>query len=194
MEIGLILVVALIVIGPKKLPEIAGQIARTIRELQRTATEFSREITTPVNDLKRDLNTPIQTLKNDISDIPARAETDPYKDIATQESTEADASEDPEDDNSSTGDLDGYANIDIEEQEYLLEEAKTASAIPGTDDDAPDVSSPVIAPELPEVRPAPQAIAYSAPEDLAAPDIDHHDAVSQNTSERPPNATQQSEA
>ncbi len=194
MEIGLILVVALIVIGPKKLPEIAGQIARTIRELQRTATEFSREITTPVNDLKRDFNKPIQTLRNDISDIPAGPKTDPYEAVATQESPEADANDDPEDWNPSTGNLDGYANVDKEEQEYLLEEANTASTIPGTDDDAPNLSSPVIASELPEVRPAPQAIAYSAPEDLAAPDNDNQSVVNQNTPDSPPNATQPSEA
>ena len=42
-EIGLILVIALIVLGPQKLPELTLKIGRTLGELKRATTEFQRE-------------------------------------------------------------------------------------------------------------------------------------------------------
>ncbi len=43
-EIVVILVVALIFLGPKKLPEIAKTLGRSMREVRRTANEFTREL------------------------------------------------------------------------------------------------------------------------------------------------------
>jgi len=42
-EIGLILVIALIVLGPQKLPELTLKLGRTLGELKRATTEFQRE-------------------------------------------------------------------------------------------------------------------------------------------------------
>jgi sec-independent protein translocase protein TatB len=43
MELMVILVIALIVVGPGKLPEMAGQVGRVIREFRRTTSELSSE-------------------------------------------------------------------------------------------------------------------------------------------------------
>ena len=43
MELMLILVLALIVVGPGKLPEMAGQVGKVIREFRRTTSELSGE-------------------------------------------------------------------------------------------------------------------------------------------------------
>jgi Tat protein translocase TatB subunit len=43
MELMVILVLALIVVGPGKLPEMAGQVGRVIREFRRTTSDLSSE-------------------------------------------------------------------------------------------------------------------------------------------------------
>ena len=43
MELMMILVLALIVFGPGKLPEIAGQVGRVVRDFRRTTSELSSE-------------------------------------------------------------------------------------------------------------------------------------------------------
>ncbi|MBA2450835.1 MAG: twin-arginine translocase TatA/TatE family subunit, partial [Chloroflexi bacterium] len=43
MELMLILVLALIVFGPGKLPEIAGQVGKAVRDVRRATTELSGE-------------------------------------------------------------------------------------------------------------------------------------------------------
>jgi sec-independent protein translocase protein TatB len=43
MELMLILVLALIIFGPGKLPEIAGQVGKVVREFRRTTSELSSE-------------------------------------------------------------------------------------------------------------------------------------------------------
>ncbi|MCB0359887.1 MAG: twin-arginine translocase subunit TatB [Bdellovibrionales bacterium] len=44
-EIIIILVVALIVLGPQKLPEVARTLGRTLGEVKRAADDFRREMT-----------------------------------------------------------------------------------------------------------------------------------------------------
>ena len=43
MELMLILVLALIIFGPGKLPEIAGQVGKVVRDFRRTTSELSSE-------------------------------------------------------------------------------------------------------------------------------------------------------
>lgn len=56
MELVLIMVLALIVFGPGKLPEIAGQIGRMVRDFRRTtgdmSAEFNRAFTLEIDDGK----------------------------------------------------------------------------------------------------------------------------------------------
>ena len=54
-EMLLILAVALIVLGPKKLPDLAKSLGRAVREFKRATTEFkdSMEIDTELKDVKQ---------------------------------------------------------------------------------------------------------------------------------------------
>ncbi len=53
-EIILILIVALIVVGPKRLPEIAVQIARAIRQLRGYATDVTTQMRSELDELTRE--------------------------------------------------------------------------------------------------------------------------------------------
>jgi len=53
-EIILILIVALIVVGPKRLPEVAAQIARVIRQLRGYATDVTSQMRSELDELTRE--------------------------------------------------------------------------------------------------------------------------------------------
>lgn len=53
-ELILILIVALIVVGPKRLPEIAVQIARAIRQLRGYATDITAQMRSELDELTRE--------------------------------------------------------------------------------------------------------------------------------------------
>ena len=53
-ELLVILVLTLIVVGPKRLPETAAQIARAIREFRRYSSGITRELSEAVKDLERE--------------------------------------------------------------------------------------------------------------------------------------------
>ena len=69
-EILLILAIALIVIGPKKLPDLAKSMGRAMREFKKATSELkeSMEIDTELGDVKKAFNDMGQDLK-DASDI-----------------------------------------------------------------------------------------------------------------------------
>lgn len=173
-EIGLILLVALIFIGPKKLPEVAAQIGRTVRDLQRTANDFTREITNPTD--------PVAP--------PPSGETrpDPYRDLAERHKeppgpgTPAGNVGDDADDHGDTDlddedgydDVGGYAGIAAEEAEAeaafeaeLAAESELAAKpeAPATEAlaaKAPPAQAPPAKPTLPTIKPARGAVAHGA--------------------------------
>jgi Tat protein translocase TatB subunit len=53
-ELLLILVVALIVVGPRRLPEVAAQLARFIREFRKYSSNVTREVTEALEDFERE--------------------------------------------------------------------------------------------------------------------------------------------
>jgi sec-independent protein translocase protein TatA len=55
-EIFLILVVAFLVFGPSKIPEIARKIGRGLNEIRRASDEIKREITRETNKIEKDFN------------------------------------------------------------------------------------------------------------------------------------------
>ena len=71
-EILLILAIALIVIGPQKLPDLAKTLGRAMGEFKKSAQEFKRsiDVETTVKDIK-DINLP----KTDLKDILKEANT-----------------------------------------------------------------------------------------------------------------------
>jgi Tat protein translocase TatB subunit len=65
-EILLILAIALIVIGPKKLPELAKTLGRAMGEFKRSAQDFKRSI--DVETTFKEMETPTSDLKDIIKD------------------------------------------------------------------------------------------------------------------------------
>lgn len=53
-EIVLILIIAIIVVGPKRLPEVAIQMARVIRQLRGYATDVTSEMRSELDELTRE--------------------------------------------------------------------------------------------------------------------------------------------
>ena len=53
-EIVLILIVAIIVVGPKRLPEVAAQMARVIRQLRGYATDVTSQMRSELDELTRE--------------------------------------------------------------------------------------------------------------------------------------------
>lgn len=53
-ELVVILVLTLIVVGPRRLPETAAQVARTIRQIRQYSTGVTRELNEAVRELERE--------------------------------------------------------------------------------------------------------------------------------------------
>jgi len=66
-EIFLILAIALIVIGPKKLPELAKTLGRAMGEFKRSAQDFKKSI--DIETTLKDIETPASDLKDIIKDV-----------------------------------------------------------------------------------------------------------------------------
>ena len=54
MEIFIILVIALVIFGPKKLPEMGRSLGKAIREFKSAGTELQDEITKAADEIDRD--------------------------------------------------------------------------------------------------------------------------------------------
>ncbi len=71
-ELLMILLVALLVVGPQKLPEVAVQIARFIREFRAYTASMTRELTDALEDLEREVTetkTEFKDVKDEWKDI-----------------------------------------------------------------------------------------------------------------------------
>ncbi|HOV78564.1 MAG TPA: twin-arginine translocase TatA/TatE family subunit [Bacillota bacterium] len=55
-EVILILVIALVVFGPKKLPEIGRSLGKTFNEFRRASLESFGEVTEAANEIKEEVN------------------------------------------------------------------------------------------------------------------------------------------
>ena len=66
-ELILILAIALIVVGPEKLPDIAKKLARIIAEFKRSAADFKDSF--DLDDEIRDIKKPFDDIGNNIKDI-----------------------------------------------------------------------------------------------------------------------------
>jgi len=72
-EMILIMALALIVVGPDKLPDLARSIAKGIMELKKTAENLKDSLTeegNPLDDIKPELEDTARKLKNDLLDLP----------------------------------------------------------------------------------------------------------------------------
>jgi sec-independent protein translocase protein TatB len=74
MELMMILVLALIVFGPGKLPEIAGQVGRVVRDFRRTTSELSSEFSRTLSLEIEERKAPKAATAADVPYEPAAAE------------------------------------------------------------------------------------------------------------------------
>lgn len=56
MEIMVIMIVALIIFGPGKLPEIGAQVGKAVRDFRRTTNDLTREFNDSTSDLRSTMN------------------------------------------------------------------------------------------------------------------------------------------
>ncbi len=64
MEIFVILVAALVIFGPKKLPEMGRSLGKAIREFKSAGTEIQDELTKAANDIDKDTDRNIKRPKS----------------------------------------------------------------------------------------------------------------------------------
>ena len=96
-EMILILVIALIVIGPKKLPDLAKSLGRAMREFKKATNEFKEtmqidgemaEVKKAFNDIKDDVSSTVDIIPAEINDQTEKAETGEDKQDPVKAETE----------------------------------------------------------------------------------------------------------
>lgn len=89
-EMIFIFLVALIIFGPKKMPEIGRQIGRALNEFKRASNEFKAQIESEINQL--DIETPQQTIlppsRPPMGAVAAGAEISPEPEISSLPETD----------------------------------------------------------------------------------------------------------
>ena len=83
-ELILIFIVALLVFGPKKLPEIGKSVGKAIREFKRTSEEIKGRIedeiqASEIKDVARDLKNGISGIKDEVTSFKDEILKDPEK-------------------------------------------------------------------------------------------------------------------
>lgn len=82
-EMILILAIALIVVGPDKLPDLARSVAKGIMELKKTADGLKEQLNeqgNPLDELKPDLEDAAKTFKSHMLEHPEKGKTDLFPD------------------------------------------------------------------------------------------------------------------
>lgn len=64
-EIFIVVLAIYLILGPKKIPELARKLGKTVNEFRRATDEIKREITRETGDLKKDLNVDLGVDLND---------------------------------------------------------------------------------------------------------------------------------
>ncbi len=78
-EMILILALALIVVGPDKLPDLARSLAKGLMELKKTAEGLKQSLSeegNPLDDIKPDLEAAAKSFKRDLLDAPRKTRVD----------------------------------------------------------------------------------------------------------------------
>ncbi len=86
-ELILIFVVALLVFGPKRLPEIGRSVGKAIREFKKTSEEIKGRIedeiqASEIKDAARDLRTGVQDIKDSLLKEPEKNEPEEGKKVS----------------------------------------------------------------------------------------------------------------
>jgi sec-independent protein translocase protein TatA len=68
-EILVIILIALLLFGADKLPEIARGLGKGMREIKKATDDIKREFEESTRDVRKDLNDVTNTIKNDVSEV-----------------------------------------------------------------------------------------------------------------------------
>lgn len=128
-ELAIILVAALVIVGPEKLPEFARMVGRAMRDLKKYASdvrsEFEKDL--PVSEIKRDLDvfskeTPSYDYSYGDESETSEDDTYPYEGDESYEGYEDESGEDAEqetgEEDEAKGPSDTEGRLDDEEEEY----------------------------------------------------------------------------
>lgn len=67
-EIVLIAIIALVLFGPKRLPEVARQIGRAVAEVRKVSREFEREVRDAIEPIEREVRNAVEPIEREIRD------------------------------------------------------------------------------------------------------------------------------
>ena len=84
-EVTVILILALLIFGPKKLPELGKQLGKTLKSLKKASNEFQNEIDQVMNDDDEKEDIPKTLESNPKNKIPQENQESEKKDLSTQE-------------------------------------------------------------------------------------------------------------
>jgi TatA/E family protein of Tat protein translocase len=101
-EMLVIFVVALLVFGPKKLPELGKSLGKGIREFRKATNDLKstweeqvKDIEAPLNDVKKDIHEVGQDLKSDVYKVIESEHSEPPS-HETQQEAKLDAHQEPQ--------------------------------------------------------------------------------------------------
>jgi Tat protein translocase TatB subunit len=119
-EILMILAIALIVIGPKKLPDLAKTLGRAMGEFKRSAQDFKRsiDVETTVKEFKSGVDIPNADLSKILTDPPSKDEADAPDQGASDQDTSSQNETDNIDQENTTASDHEEAATDQEESRF----------------------------------------------------------------------------
>ena len=86
-EVTVILILALLIFGPKKLPELGKKLGKTLKSLKKASDEFQNEIDQAINDSDEEAlaKSPQNNIKNDLDQLTKEPEG---KDLSNPDSND----------------------------------------------------------------------------------------------------------
>ncbi|MCL5256999.1 MAG: twin-arginine translocase TatA/TatE family subunit [Chloroflexi bacterium] len=169
-ELIVILIIALIVVGPNKLPEIAGSIGKGIRDFRRFQQEMTSEVTKELNlDEERK---EFASLKADIADITGSFKA-PLNELTAAMTSEKQEWERQKQDLAATFDINAAMRSPVSQSApAIVKDSEPQTPVPASEGQGPEAtaqgeqhSSPV---EVKETEPATHEETTAEPEGLVA--------------------------
>jgi len=81
MEIILILVIALLIFGPEKLPRIGRDIGKTLRSFKKATTDLSAQVSKELEQEKKELNSDTGQIKHELDEVKKGIDTNKLSSI-----------------------------------------------------------------------------------------------------------------
>jgi len=143
-EMILILAIALIVIGPKKLPDLAKSLGRAMREFKKATNEFKEtmQIDNELSEVKKafdDIDEDVKQAVDQKPEFERKSENDAKPDEAGTDKDTKDGDEPKSEDFDNLKDLKKvFDNLKTENESSPNQNTKTADEAPAADDDNED--------------------------------------------------------